>query len=204
MDDKLIRDALLLFATIDPIGTLALFIGLTKGVSSSGKRKIALKAICYSFVILSASLFVGQLLLKAMGIDLVSLQIGGSIILFILGLQMVFGKEDQFMANQPEKDHDLAVFPLAVPSIANPGAIMAVIVTTDYHIHTLSTQLVTWGIMTAILVIAFLILLLANPVYKIIGKNGSMILVKIMGLILSSLSVQLFLDAITAYNRGAL
>jgi multiple antibiotic resistance protein len=194
MLEKYIRDALMFMATLDPIGNLALFMALTKSYSEAQRRRIAFKSILYSFFILTGSILVGRFILQGMGIQLFSLQIAGGIILFIFGMQMIFGKEEKYLDRKPEKEHDLAVFPLAVPSIAGPGAIMAVIVLTDSSLYSVPVQVGTFGVMVLVLLFTFLLFLLANPIHKIIGKNGSLILVKVMGMILAALSVQLILD----------
>lgn len=194
MLEKYIRDALMFMATLDPIGNLALFMALTKSYSEAQRRRIAFKSILYSFFILTGSILIGRFILQGMGIQLFSLQIAGGIILFIFGMQMIFGKEEKYLNRKPEKEHDLAVFPLAVPSIAGPGAIMAVIVLTDSSLYSVPVQVGTFGVMVLVLLFTFLLFLLANPIHKIIGKNGSLILVKVMGMILAALSVQLILD----------
>ena len=194
MLEKYIRDALMLIATLDPIGNLALFMALTKSYSEAQRRRIAFKSVLYSFLILTGSILIGRFILQGMGIQLFSLQIAGGIILFIFGMQMIFNKEEKYLDRKPEKEHDLAVFPLAIPSIAGPGAIMAVIVLTDNSLYSIPVQAGTFGIMVLVLLFTFLLFLLANPILRIIGKNGSLILVKIMGMILAALSVQLVLD----------
>ena len=121
---------------------------------------------------LSRAIAIGQILLGGLGVQLVSLQIAGGLILFLFGLQMVFGTVGQTSAKS-EHDHDLAVFPLAVPSIASPGAIMAIIVLTDNYTHSLPTQAGTALILLLILAITYLFMLGATPILKVIGKNGA-------------------------------
>jgi multiple antibiotic resistance protein len=198
MLEKLIRDGMMLFTTIDPIGTLSLFAALTASLSPAARRKTAIKAIIYSAVILVLSVIIGQVLLSALGISLLSLQVAGGIILFLFGLLMIFGSvgNKSSPSNECEKDHDLAVFPLAVPSIASPGAIMAVILLTDNHIYPISTQIYTTLVMLLILAITFLFMLAATPILKVIGKNGSAILIRVMGMILAALSIELVLEAL--------
>jgi multiple antibiotic resistance protein len=81
----------------------------------------------------------GQIILDAIGIHLHSLKVAGGIILFLFGLQMLFGRVDA-KPGAPEPGRDLAVFPLAVPSIAGPGAMMAVILLTDNDVYTVAEQ----------------------------------------------------------------
>ena len=116
--DLFFKDFMMLWSTIDPVGTLALFTGLTVQLSLREKRKIAIKATLYAFMILITALVIGQIILKAMDIQLISLQLAGGVVLFLFGLQMIFSDPPTVGAEEP--GHQLAVFPLAVPSIASP------------------------------------------------------------------------------------
>lgn len=196
MTEKLIRDGLILWATIDPIGTMALFSAVTRNLDASARRKTALKATVYSMVILGACIVLGQILLTAMGISLVSFQIAGGVILFIFGLQMVFGTGVASEHPQSEPGHDLAVFPLAVPSIASPGAILAVILLTDNHVYAIPTQIATTAVLLGVLAVSLVLMLGCNMVLRIIGKNGASILVRVMGMLLAALSVEFVMDAL--------
>lgn len=143
MVEKFIRDALMLWATIDPVGTLSLFAAITAALTPEQRKSVALRATLYSAFILVGSIVIGQVLLSGMGIRLLSLQVAGGVILFLFGLQMIFGRAGETSSGRPEAGHDLAVFPLAVPSIASPGAIMAVIILTDNHLHPIPVQVGT-------------------------------------------------------------
>ncbi len=195
MEEKFIRDALMLWATIDPIGTLSLFAAVTVGMSSEQRRRTAIKATLYGFAILASSIVIGQILLTGMGIDLLSLQVAGGVILFLFALQMIFGELDASSAG-PEADRDLAVFPLAVPSIAGPGGIVAVVLLTDNHIYSIPVQLGTTLIMVGVLIVTCLMMLASGLILKVIGGGGAKILIRVMGIILAALSVQLVFEAL--------
>jgi len=195
MKEKFIRDALMLGATIDPLGTLAIFVAVTRDLASPNRNKVALKAVLYAGIILVASVVVGQILLTAMHIRLVSLQVAGGLILFLLGLKMVFGGHFE---SQPEAGHDVSVFPLAIPSIANPGSIMACVLLTDNNTYPISTQIGTTAILVGILVLTYLLLRLAEPVHRLTGATGAAILTRVMGMILCALSVELVMAAVGA------
>ena len=94
---------------------------------------------------------VGQVILDAIGIHMHSLKVAGGIILFLFGVQMLFGKMDKKAGSSPEEGRDLAVFPLAVPSIAGPGAMMAVIVLTDNDVYTVPQRLETGVVLVVVL-----------------------------------------------------
>ncbi len=194
MVNKIIHDALMIWVTIEPIGTVVLFSALTSRLSPTERRKTATMAIAYSAIILLGAILVGQIILTAMGIQLISLQIAGGIILFLFGLQMIFGRMVTAFS-QPEAGHDIAVFPLAIPSIVGPESIMVVILLTDNYLHSIATQAITAGVMLGVLAVTYVLMLLAEHLLRIIGKNGAAILERIMGIILATLSVDLIIDA---------
>ncbi len=194
MPEKLIKDALIIWATIDPIGTMALFTALTTTLSPAERLRTAYKAVFYAGAVLLGAIVIGQLLLSAMGIRLVSFQLAGGIILFLFGLQMIFGSGPR--EARPDPGHDIAVFPLAIPATATPGAILAVILLTDNHVHPIAVQLVTALIALAILGITLLLMLLSNRIIAVIGTSGASILTRVMGMILAALSVELVMNAL--------
>lgn len=195
MLNKIIHDALMIWVTIEPIGTVVLFVSLTSGLTPAERRKTARMAIIYSAMILIGAILIGQILLAAMHIQLISLQIAGGIILFLFGLQMIFGLT-AFTLGRSEAGHDISVFPLAVPSIVGPEAIMVVILLTDNYLHSIASQAITTGVMLVILAITYGLMLLGEHFVRIIGENGAAILERIMGIILATMSVDLIVDAI--------
>lgn len=200
LSEKVIRDFLILWATIDPISTLLIFAALTKNLDPTQRKRIALKAILYSGTLLIASIVIGQIILTALGIRMVSFQVAGGIILFMFAVQLIFGKLGQESSSAGGDEGDIAVFPLAIPSIATPGAIMAVILLTDNHIYPIATQVGTAIITVFVLFITYLMMRGSDHILKILGRQGSEILIRVMGLILAALSVQLIFDAIEAGN----
>jgi len=95
MLEKIIRDFMTMWTTIDPISNLALFAGLTAAMHRAERRKIAWRASLYAAIVLVVAVVIGQIVLDAMGIRLRSLQVAGGLILFVFGLQMVFGWIEQ-------------------------------------------------------------------------------------------------------------
>ena len=110
--------------------------------------------------------------------------------LFLFALTMIFGEskpeqEMKIKANITE----IAVYPLAVPSIASPGAMMAIVLLTDNHRFNLTEQIITGGIMLIVLLITYFLLLAANRIQHIIGNSGAAIISRVMGLILATVAV---------------
>src|SRR2546422_7802516 len=121
---KISKDFATIWTTIDPIGNVAIFAGLTASLTRAERRRTALRATVYAAVILVVAVVAGQIILDAIGIHLHSLKVAGGIILFLFGFQMLFGRLDA-KAAAPQPRRDLAVFPLAVPSLPRPGAMIA-------------------------------------------------------------------------------
>lgn len=182
-----VRDFLMLLVTIDPIGTLAIFVPLTAGASAKEKTTIARRAVLYGGLVLIGFLIAGELLLAGIGVRLVSFQLAGGVILFLFGLQMIFGSES---LQRAEPGHDIAVFPLALPAIANPGAIMAVVLLTDNHRQSIAQQVLTGVVLIVVLAITLVTLLLAAPLHRVLGATGSNVLVRVMGLLLAALAAE--------------
>ena len=192
---KIIRDFTLIWATIDPIGNLALFAGLTASLDRGERQRVARRASIYATVILVVAVVIGQIVLDAMGVHLLSLQVAGGIILFIFALKMLFGSMDQDDSREPGKD--IAIFPLAVPAIAGPGAIMGVIILTDNDVYTIPQQVQTAVVLVVVLALNYLLLRMSDGVLRVIGRQGAAILVRVMGILLAALSVELVLKALS-------
>lgn len=115
MVEQIIKDFMMIFVTIDPIGTLSLFVPLTVSVPENKRFDVAKRAVLFEGLILFAFLIVGQIILSMIGVKLVFFQLTGGIILFLFSIQMVFGTVLPPSETKPEPDHDLAVFPLSIP-----------------------------------------------------------------------------------------
>jgi multiple antibiotic resistance protein len=192
---KISKDFATIWTTIDPIGNVAIFAGLTASLTRAERRRTALRASVYAAIILVVAVVAGQIILDAIGIHLHSLKVAGGIILFLFGLQMLFGRMDAKPA-APEPGRDLAVFPLAVPSIAGPGAMMAVILLTDNDVYTVAEQAQTGVVLLVVLLLTYILLLFSDAILRIIGRQGAAILVRVMGIILCSLAVEIVLTTL--------
>lgn len=197
---ELITTFFFLFAVIDPIGTVPVYMEATKHFSLAEKKKIAVRASFFAFGILLFFILVGQLIFEGMDVTLDAFQISGGVILFLFALTMIFG------AGKPEKEINsikdykhVTIFPVAIPSIASPGAIMAVVILTDNHLYSIQQQAVTTIIVFLVILLTIGILLMANRIRKIIGDYGITVISKIMGLILASYAVQSIMTGIKGF-----
>lgn len=191
---QVLNDAVTLWVVIDPIGTLPVFLAVTRAMEPAMRRKTALRAVLISAVILVAFIVGGQFLLSAMKIKMGSFQIAGGIVLFLFALSMIFEKPVAAPAEGDDSARDVAVFPLAVPSIASPAAMMAVVVLTDNDRFSYGEQASTAVVMVAILSILYLLLLMAEPIKRAIGQAGADIIGRVMGLVLAALAVETVVD----------
>jgi multiple antibiotic resistance protein len=193
--NELFFDFVTLWVTIDPIGTVPLYLSVTKDMPAKARRQAAVRATMIAFGLLAAFLFLGQYLLETMRIEMLSFQIAGGIVLFLFSLTMIFAKSSLHDATADE-GHDVAVFPLAMPSIAGPGALLAAVVLTDNKTHSFWQQTLTCMVMALILAATLVLMLLGDRLMGLIGRSGANVLSRVMGMILSAVAVQMVYSAL--------
>ncbi|MFZ0827188.1 MAG: MarC family protein [Verrucomicrobiia bacterium] len=192
--NELLFDFVTLWVTVDPLGTMPLYLSVTKHMAAPARRRAAIRATIIAFFLLAGFLYFGEMLLGVMHIELLSFQIAGGIVLFLFSLTMIFEKASGPVP-PPEAGHDVAVFPLAMPSIATPGALLSVVVLTDNNTTSLLQETLTCAIMALVLGITLILMLLSDRIIRVIGKSGANILSRLMGLILSAVAVQMVYSA---------
>ncbi|TGE84550.1 MarC family transcriptional regulator [Pseudoalteromonas sp. KS88] len=198
--NELLAIFIFFFAVIDPIGTVPVFIAVTRGDSEKFKRKVIYKAVAVSAAVLLFFVVAGEALLNAIDIPLSAFQIAGGIVLMLFALSMIFGESKPEEEIKSVRDStETAIFPLAIPSIASPGAMLGAVLMTRNNEYTWVEQAITSSMMLAVLVVVLILLLLATQVHKLIGDSGASIISRIMGLILSSVAVNNILDGIAHY-----
>lgn len=180
-----------IFAVIDPIGTVPVYLEATKDLTEQSKKRVAIRASLIAFTILLFFIVVGQIILEGMAVTLDAFQISGGVILFLFALTMIFGDGKAESERKKITDYKhVTIFPVAIPSIASPGAIMAVVILTDNNLFSPQQQAITTAFVLLVVALTAVILLIANRVQKVIGDYGITVISKIMGLILASYAVQ--------------
>jgi multiple antibiotic resistance protein len=188
------------FAVIDPIGTVPVFIAVTRGFSASDKRHIAFIATLTSALILIFFVIAGELILNALSIPLSAFQISGGLVLFIFALSMIFGEsKPEEETRIAEKRTETAVYPLSVPSIAGPGAMLTAVLMTERATFDLWQQFQTVLVMLSVLGLTCVLMLLASGVQRLIGNAGAIVISRVMGLILASVATANTLNGIRVY-----
>ncbi len=207
----LLTQLMTLWAVLDPISHLPMFLAATGGLDPAERRRAAVVATLMAFGVLAVFGLAGQLLLHAMGISLLSFQIAGGIVLFLFGLSMAMGEAKQLRAETAPAVADaaerraavvsLAVYPLATPIIAGPGALLAMVLLMDNNRFSLASQAMTLGSLAVVLA-GLLAIFLAGPlVERAIGQGGIQLLRRVMGLLLSALAVNLVLSAVATWLK---
>ncbi len=187
------------FVTIDPPGMAAIFLGLTAGLSSAERAQVAWRGTATGMSIILVFTLVGGSLLSLLGITMPAFRVAGGLLLFSIAFEMVFEKRAERRNETVEKImtraelHSIAVFPLAIPLIAGPGAISAGILLASEADDTLAL-LEPLSALLAVGVILYLALRLANRADALLGDTGRVILTRLLGILLAALAVQFIAD----------
>ena len=203
MLDSAISAFVTLFVTIDPPGLAPLFLALTGGMTRSERLRVTTRSIILALAILLLFALAGTAILTMFGITIHAFRIAGGLLLFYIAFEMVFEKRQERHEKSAQRAatedaiRHLAVFPLAIPLIAGPGAISATILLSDRFSDALGRSMLI-AIIVAILAITYLVFMLAERVDGLLGETGRMVLTRLLGVILAALSVQFVTDGISA------
>ncbi|MCX8997644.1 MarC family protein [Rhizobiaceae bacterium BDR2-2] len=205
--DTLINALTTLLVTIDPPGLAPIFLGLTQGMTRLQRKQVALRGSLIAFFILALFALTGSGILSLLGISMGAFRIAGGLLLFWISFEMIFEKRQERKEKTSEaaitRDHlhNIAVFPLALPLIAGPGAISATILLAG-------SMPGAWGRTQLILVIAFClalmyaVLVVAERLDRFLGVTGRAILTRLLGVLLAALSVQFVVDGVKSAFTG--
>ncbi|MFQ1700620.1 MarC family protein [Loktanella agnita] len=198
----LLREFVTLFVVIDPVGSIPVFLFAVASVPRALHRRYAVRAVFIATLVLLAFLIGGQFLLETLGLRFGSFQIAGGVILFAFAMTMIFGhSKAETEIEEAGKDHLAgAVFPLAMPSIASPGAMLAVVVLTDNHSEPLTDQMITAALLVMVMGITLALLLLATYVNRLIGTTGASVISRVMGIILATIATDSIIGGMEALS----
>lgn len=187
---------LTLVLVMDPLGNIPIFLSILKSIDAKRRMHITLRECVIAFVILSMFLFFGENLLEGLGISQAALSIAGGIILFLISLKMIFPTEENEGSTEKNKNEPFIV-PLAIPLVAGPSAIATVMLfgtqePGSYNFQGLVALIIASTICTCLL-------LIAPQLQKILKQKGLIAMERLMGMILTTISVQMFLTGIDNY-----
>ncbi len=188
-----------LFVIMDPIGTIPLFLALTRGRSRPSMKRAAWQAVAVSFLVIVAFAFFGQRILDYLGISLPSLEAAGGLLLLLVALELLTGKEQS--GSSPAADVNVALVPLGTPLLAGPGAIVATMVFSRRVDQVPAFVAVGLGVI-GVHVAIWLAMRFSVPILRVIRESGVVLISRIAGLLLSAIAVQLVADAVRAFLGG--
>ena len=205
MIDAFLKFFVVFFVVVSPISILPEFASLTEGATSAYKKRMAIKATVISALIVVLFAVAGTALLDAMGISIQSFRIFGGLLLFLVALEMVFARESGTRTSADEQVEsrrraDISVFPLAFPLLAGPGALTTILLSFG-RVSVWSDPLTFFVLLLAawvVLGIAFVLMLSAERVTRLIGHTGSNVANRLLGVVLGALAVQFVVDGIRA------
>jgi multiple antibiotic resistance protein len=196
-----LNDFVTIWIIIDPIAALPIFIALSAGVDAGTRRRMALVTAIVAFVVLIFFISVGQIILTALGVSLTSFEVAGGVILFLFASQMVLGESHK--ATDPDAQREspmqLSIYPLAIPNLAGPGAMLTVILRTDNTRVSFLEQAHTAAAVLLVLMITYVMLLSAGAITRVIGVGGANVIKRIMGMIIAAYAVNLVLAGIAGW-----
>jgi multiple antibiotic resistance protein len=199
-----------LWAVFDPISHLPLFMAATPNFTAQERRRAAVVSVLMAFFILAVFGVVGQFLLAAMGISLLSFQIAGGIVLFLFAVSMVLGNSSHEIAGPQKRGNaearraavmQIAVYPLATPIIAGPGGMLTIVLLMDNNRYSHMEQLMTLGALATALAGLLVIFLAGAWIERMAGTGVTQLLRRIMGLLLAALAVNLVLSALASWLK---
>ncbi|QOW22828.1 MULTISPECIES: MarC family protein [Lysobacteraceae] len=186
--------ALLLFLILDPLGNIPIFLSMLRTLSPERQRYVLARELLIALGVLMIFLWGGKYALEAMHLRQDSVSIAGGIVLFLIGIRMIFPPPEGLMGELP--DGEPFIVPLAIPLVAGPSGMAAVLLLGSNEPGRLMewslALLIAWGATAAIL-------FSATYLYKLLGMRVLTAVERLMGMLLVAISVQMFLDGLVGY-----
>jgi multiple antibiotic resistance protein len=202
------------FAIMNPIGNAPIFLALTDGMPRDVQRSVAVRGVAYAFVIVAAFALAGSFLLRLFGITLPAFRVAGGLLLFVVGYQLLHGRESAIHHPEPrDRDGpvaaaDVAITPLAIPILAGPGTISTAMNFAGPHPqlgHVLVVGLVL-AVFAAICAFTLGCFLLARRLLRLMGAPAIRVVTRLMGLLLAVIAAEMLIQgiggAVEAFRAG--
>jgi multiple antibiotic resistance protein len=194
----IVSAALLLFLILDPLGNIPVFLSLLRGMPPQRQRLVLARELLIALAVLMLFLWCGKYALELMHLRQESVSIAGGIVLFLIGIRMIFPPPEGLMGEIP--DGEPFIVPMAIPMVAGPSGMAAVMLMGSQEPDRMGAWslalLLAWAATAAILFSATLL-------YKRLGSRALIAVERLMGMLLVAISVQMLLDGIAAYLRLA-
>lgn len=199
--DHLLKFFVTFLVIVEPIGVIPIFIAMTEGVEEKERRRMARKGVFIAGIIFLLFAIGGGAFLRTLGISLDAFRIFGGLLLFLIALEMVFGKPSGSRTTDPEQEEgmrreDISVFPLAFPFIAGPGSLATILLAFG---PAQNDPVMFGGLLVCValaLVCSLGTLYLATPIMKLMGVTGANVVNRVFGVVLGALAVQYVIDGV--------
>ena len=185
---------ILLFLIMDPLGNIPLFLSLLKNVTPERRRLVLIRELLIALVVLFVFLFGGKYLLSALQLKPESVSIAGGIVLFLIGIRMIFPSRDGIFGGDVEAEP--FIVPPAIPAIAGPSALATVMLMASRTPDALPSLVVAVSVAMLVTVV---VLAAADRIHRVIGERGVLAMERLMGLVLTALAVEMLLSGIRAF-----
>ncbi len=192
---------------VDPLGLIPVYLPIASRFTKAKQRRLVFLSSLIALIVTTSFLFVGKFLFKYLQIDLNSIYIVGGILLFLIGLDMIYARPSRQKSTPEEQEEavrtlrDLSVFPLAIPMLSGPGTIAAVIMFSSKH-ESFENYLIVFAAMVAAFFLAAMAMIFSTRLLKVFGQTGINVLDRVMGIILCSLAVQFITNSIVDIVRS--
>ena len=197
---EIISAATLLFLVMDPLGNIPIFLSVLEDVAPERRTRVLIRELILAFIVLVFLLFFGRYFIGFLQLSEHSIRIAGGIILFLIALKMVFPVKRSAWASDELHGEPLLV-PLAIPMVAGPSAMAVVMLLSGDNPDRMPEWVLALFLAWAL---SSLILVSANGLKRFLGRRGLIAMERLMGMLLIALSVQMLLEGISTYIKGAI
>jgi MarC family membrane protein len=194
VSDSFVSAFLLLLLVCDPVGNIPIFVSSLEAVAPARRRRVVLRECFIAFLVLSVAVFAGRPFLEALGLSDVSLQIGGAVVLMLVALRMVFPTGQGIYGDQPHGEP--FIVPLAVPALAGPSALATVLLFVSRE----PQRWPEWiAAIAGVMTVSALVLSFSERLFALLGERATLAFVRLMGLVLAAIAVELMLRGIRTF-----
>ena len=193
-----------LIVILDPAGTAAFFLGLTRHEAAEHRRRMAVRGVVIAGGVMVVFAFAGDFVLRALGVGLPAFRVAGGSLLFLLAIHMLFARQTSFReltdveTREADASADISVFPLAIPLIAGPGALTTIVLLTERTAGDPAAEVALFAVLAVVLAICLVFLLAASQLVDLLGATGVNVISRVFGILLAGLAVQLMFDGLQA------
>ncbi|BBF86933.1 multiple antibiotic resistance protein marC [Aquitalea magnusonii] len=198
MQTSFISATVLLILITDPLGNIPLFISALKQVKPERRKKVVYRECLIAFLVLLTFMFFGRNFLDVMHLTDQSMQVAGGVILFLIALKMIFPSEGGSVFGSDKMHGEPFIVPIAIPLIAGPSAMATVLLMSTRE----PSRMLEWiGALTICMLVTTVVFLFSGRLQKLLGEQAITALERLMGLVLTAISIEMLLGGVASYIR---